>query len=165
MIHKLIPVMLFSLFTGILSAKPLELGASAPQVTAIDHQGATIDLGAALNQGTSVVFFYPKAFTPGCTKQACSLRNAWDELQTRDVKIFGVSVDSAATQQRFRDKHALPFTLIADSNKEVSKAFGKYRFSRHAYIFQSGKLVWRDLSAATSDQAADVLAALDALRP
>ena len=164
MIHKLIPIMIFSLFSGILTAKPLELGAPAPQVTAIDHEGTAIDLGAALAEGTTVIFFYPKAHTPGCTKQACSLRNAWDELQERDVKIFGISVDTAETQQRFRDKHALPFTLIADSDKIVSTAFGRHRFSRQAYIFQSGKLVWRDLKAATSAQAEEVLAALDALQ-
>jgi peroxiredoxin Q/BCP len=157
--------MTLSLFSSILAAKPLELGAPAPQVTAVDHEGTAIDLGSALAEGTTVVFFYPKALTPGCTKQACSLRDAWDELQARDVKIFGISVDSADTQQRFRDKHALPFTLIADSNKAVSKAFGRHRFSRQAYIFQSGKLVWRDLKAATAAQAEEVLAELDRLQP
>lgn len=164
MFHKLIPLMIFSLISSALSAKPLELGAPAPQVSTIDHEGNPIDLGAALAEGTSVVFFYPKALTPGCTKQACSLRNAWDELQAREVKIFGISIDSAATQKRFRDQHTLPFTLIADSDKAVSKAFGRHRFSRQAYIFQSGKLVWRDLKAATSAQAEEVLAALDTLQ-
>lgn len=164
MTHTLIPIMIFSLFINMLGAKPLELGAPAPQVTAVDHEGTRIDLGAALNEGTTVIFFYPKALTPGCTKQACSLRNAWDELQAREVKLFGVSSDTSETQQRFRDKHGLPFTLIADTDKVVSKAFGKHRFSRQAYIFKSGKLVWRDLSAATTDQASDVLAALDEIK-
>lgn len=162
--RKLIPIMIFSLISGALTAKPLELGATAPQISATDHRGQAIDLGVALAKGTSVVFFYPKAHTPGCIKQACSLRNAWDELQAREVQIFGISVDSAKTQQSFREQHSLPFTLIADADKAVSKAFGRGRFSRQAYIFQSGKLVWRDLRAATTNQAEEVLSALDALQ-
>lgn len=156
--------MIFSLHTNLLSAEPLKLGSNAPEVSASDHEGTTIDLGAALNEGTTVVFFYPKAMTPGCTKQACSLRDAWDSLQERNVTIFGVSSDKADTQAEFRNKHELPFTLIADTDQVVSKAFGKNRWSRQAYIFKDGKLVWLDLKASTTNQADDVLAALDALK-
>ena len=78
--HILIPLMIFSLLANILSAS-LEIGSDAPQITAIDHKGNPINLGAALNKGTSVVFFYPKAMTPRGTKQACSLRDAWEVLR------------------------------------------------------------------------------------
>jgi peroxiredoxin Q/BCP len=158
----LIPLMISSLFANILSAS-LEVGSAAPQITSIDHEGNSIDLGAALNEGTTVVFFYPKAMTPGCTKQACSLRDSWGELQQRDVTIFGISSDTAKTQTEFRNKYQLPFTLIADTNKAVSKAFEKSRWSRQAYIFKDGKLVWFDRKASTANQAEDVLAALDRL--
>ena len=160
--HIHIPLMIFSLFANILSAA-LEVGSDAPQLSAIDHERNVVDLGAAFNTGTTVVFFYPKAMTPGCTKQACSLRDSWQILQQRGVTIFGVSSDTAETQTNFRNKHQLPFTLIADTDKVVSKAFNKSRWSRQAYIFKDGKLVWRDLKASTTTQADDVLAALDQL--
>ncbi len=142
--------------------EPLKVGDAAPQLQAIDHTGTTIDLGAALNEGTAVVFFYPKAMTPGCTKQACSLRDSWSVLKERGVKIFGVSADSPERQQAFIDKYQLPYTLIADTEQAVCKAFKKSRWSRQAYLFQDGKLVWLDLKASTATQADDVLAALDA---
>lgn len=155
--------MITTFLSHILNADTLEIGSAAPQITATDHMGNTIDLGTTLSEGMTVVFFYPKAMTPGCTAQACSLRNAWDELQERDVKVFGVSSDTAKTQTAFRDKHQLPFTLIADTDKVVSKAFGKSRWSRQAYIFKDGVLVWKDLKASTAKQAEDVLKAVKGL--
>lgn len=145
-------------------AAELTIGAKAPAVSSVDHKGDPIDLGEALGKGTALVFFYPKAMTPGCTKQACSLRDGWDELKQRDVTIYGVSSDTAKTQAKFRDKHSLPFTLIADTDKAVAKAFGKGRWSRQAYLFKDGVLVWRDLSASTSEQMDDVIKALDELK-
>jgi peroxiredoxin Q/BCP len=156
-------VMIFSFLSHALFGEPIELGTPAPQLTVLDHAGRTVDLGQELSTGTVLVFFYPKAMTPGCTKQACSLRDGWDLLQERGVKIFGVSGDTVASQNEFRDKYELPFTLIADTDRKVSDAFGKGHWSRHAYIFRNGKLVWRDTSAATSNQAEEVLAALDEL--
>ena len=158
-----IAFMILSTIHSILSADPLELGSPSPQITALNDQGETIDLGAALAEGTSLVFFYPKAMTPGCTKQACSLRDAWDELNARNVQIYGVSADKAKTQATFKDKYNLPYTLIADKDGAVSSAFNKGRYSRHAYLFKDGQLVWRDLNASTSSQADDVLDALDSL--
>jgi peroxiredoxin Q/BCP len=121
-------------------------------------------LGAELATGTTVVFFYPMASTPGCTKQACSLGAGYVELRSRGVKVFGVSGDGVQAQRKFREKYSLPFPLIADKDLRVNKAFGKKRFSRQAYIFKNGKLVWRDLSASTGKQFDDVIAALDSLK-
>ncbi|WPJ93956.1 peroxiredoxin [Coraliomargarita algicola] len=162
--QSILIIMIFSLLQSLLSAEALEIGSPAPQIQAINDQGESIDLGEALAHGTTLIFFYPKAMTKGCTAQACSLRDAWDELQSRDVQIFGVSTDKAELQAEFRAKHTLPFTLIADPEGQVCKAFGKGRYSRQAYIFKDGTLVWRDLKAATSQQAAEVLAALDELQ-
>lgn len=158
----IIGMILSSLF-GSLFAAPLEVGASAPQVLTVDDAGNPIDLGKELSEGIVLVFFYPKAFTGGCTKQVCSIRDGWDELSARDLKVYGVSSDPAETQAGFKDKHQLPFTLIADTDQKVADSFGKNRFSRQAYIFKEGILVWRDLSASTANQAKDVLAALDAI--
>ena len=158
-------VMIFSFITSFLLANSLELGSPAPQLEVLTDQGTTLDLGEALSVGTTLVFFYPKAMTPGCVKQACSLRDGWDELQSRNVSIFGVSSDTAKTQAQFRDKYTLPFTLLADTDGQIADAFSKSRWSRQAYIFKDGILVWRDLKAATSKQATEILAALDELEP
>lgn len=155
--------MILSLLFGTLFADPLSIGAAAPRLMTFDDAGKPIDLGKELSEGTVLVFFYPKAFTSGCTKQVCSIRDGWDKISARQLKVFGVSSDPAETQAGFKDKHQLPFTLIADTDQKVAGAFGKNRFSRQAYIFKDGLLVWRDLSASTSNQADDVLAALDAL--
>jgi peroxiredoxin Q/BCP len=157
--------MVFSFITSFLLANSLELGSPAPQLTVLTDQGTALDLGEALSAGTTLVFFYPKAMTPGCVKQACSLRDGWDELQSRNVSIFGVSSDTAKTQAQFRDKYTLPFTLLADTDGQIADAFSKGRWSRQAYIFKDGILVWRDLKAATSEQATEILAALDELGP
>lgn len=159
---QLIYIMLISLLSNLLSAE-IEIGAKAPTVTTTDHTGASIDLGVALQTGTAVVFFYPKAMTPGCTKQVCSMRDSWGLLVERDIKIFGASADTAELQSEFRNRHELPFSLIADTDGSVSKAFGKGKWSRQAYIFRDGVLVWRDLKAATGKQGEEILAALDAL--
>jgi len=158
-------VMIFSFITSFLLANSLELGSPAPQLKVLTDQGTTLDLGEALSVGTTLVFFYPKAMTPGCVKQACSLRDGWDELQSRNVSIFGVSSDTAKTQAQFRNKYTLPFTLLADTDGQIADAFSKSRWSRQAYIFKNGSLVWRDLKAATSKQATEILAALDELEP
>lgn len=156
-------IMIFSSLSNALFGEALQLGSAAPQISTTDHTGQLVDLGQELSTGTVLVFFYPKAMTPGCTKQACSLRDGWDQLQARQLKIFGVSSDTAASQYDFRDKYQLPFTLLADTEQKVAKAFGKSRWSRQAYIFRDGVLVWQDLRAATSRQAEEVLAALDKL--
>ena len=157
--------MVFSFITSFSQANSLELGSPAPVIEVLTDQGTTLDLGEALSTGTALVFFYPKAMTPGCVKQACSLRDGWDELQARNVSIFGVSSDTAEKQAQFRDKYTLPFTLLADTDGRIADAFSKSRWSRQAYLFRDGILVWRDLKAATSKQAADVLVALDELAP
>ena len=157
--------MIFPFITSFLLANSLELGSSAPKLKVITDQGNTIDLGEALSTGTTLIFFYPKAMTPGCVKQACSLRDGWDELQARKVNIFGVSSDTTKKQAQFRDKYTLPFTLLADTDRKIANAFGKSPWSRQAYLFKDGILVWRDLKAATSKQATEVIAALDEQKP
>ena len=161
MLRLLLLMFFFSLTAA--SGQELEVGADAPQLMVVDQNGEQLDFGKALASGTVVVFFYPKAGTPGCTKQACSLGTGFFELKQRGVQVFGVSGDSVASQRKFQEKFSLPYPLIADTDLQVNKAFGKKRFARQAYIFHDGKLVWRDLEAATSTQFDEIIEALDSL--
>ena len=153
-------LMTAALFTSHASAEPLALGAPLPVVTQHDQDGKAVDLATA-NTGFVLVYFYPKADTPGCTRQACSLRDAYADLTEKGVKVFGVSTDPVKGQKAFKDKFKLPFELLADEDGKVIAAFGVPKTmgfaKRQAYLFKDGKLVWRDLAAATEQQAADVL--------
>lgn len=146
------------------SAAEIDLGAALPAVHGVDQDNQPVDLQAAGGQGFTLVYFYPKADTPGCTKQACSLRDGYAKLQDKGVRIFGVSGDDVASQKAFEAKYHLPFRLIADHDQKVMDAFGVPHHmsfaTRQAFLFKDGKLVWRDLHAATEQQAADVLAAI-----
>lgn len=150
-----------------LRADPLEVGAKAPAVTAVDQHGKTVAFADLYQKGDVLVFFYPKADTSGCTKQACSLRDAYEVLSDRGVQVVGVSTDKVEAQKAFAEKHRLPYTLIADADKTVIAAFGVPATlgfaSRQAYLIRDGVIVWRDLSASTDQQASDVLAALETL--
>lgn len=156
-------IMFLSAINQALHGDSIAIGAPAPQVSGLDNNGQMVDLGTIMQSGTTLLFFYPMAMTPGCTQQACSLRDSWSLLQDRAVKVYGISSDSVESQQKFQSRHNFPFPLIADTDKRIAKAFGKSRWSRHAYLFHNGKLVWLDTSASTNQQADDVLQALDAL--
>ena len=143
----------------------LSLGDTIPGISAPDQDGKTIDLGEAAKVGYTVVYFYPKAMTPGCTAQACSLRDAYLDLQQKRVKVFGVSADSVAKQKEFATKDNLPFELLSDPDHKVMAAFGVPLVgpglaTRQAYLFKDGKLIWFDTKASTDKQAADIEAAL-----
>lgn len=146
----------------------IEVGADAPRVSAPDQTGAKIDLGALYDKGPVLVYFYPKADTPGCTAQACNLRDNFDELKEKGITVIGVSMDSVEDQAKFQKKYELPFTLLADKEGTVVKGFdvpNTLGFSkRQAYLVVGGKIVWRDLSAAPKTQTQDVLTAFAALK-
>jgi thioredoxin-dependent peroxiredoxin len=143
----------------------MKLGDSLPAVTAPDQDGKPVNLAEEGKTGYTLVYFYPKAMTPGCTAQACSLRDSYTELQQKGVKIFGVSLDSVETQKKFQVEDHLPFELLSDQDKRVTSAFGvplmKNSFAtRQAYLFKDGKLLWLDTKASTDKQAQDLLAVL-----
>ena len=147
----------------LLSASELKIGDTIPNVSALDSSGVDVELSSFSTEAWVLVYFYPKADTPGCTKQACSLRDAYEKLTQSGVKVIGVSADSLSDQKAFAEKYQLPFTLIADADKKVIKAFGVSQMpvvgfaKRQAYLFKEGKLVWKDLKASTAKQAADVI--------
>ncbi|MCX8496430.1 MAG: peroxiredoxin [Akkermansiaceae bacterium] len=150
-----------SIFAGHMQAEPIALGAPLPVIAQQNQNGELVKLAEAGAKGYTLVYFYPKADTPGCTKQACSLRDSYATLTEKGVKIFGVSADKVASQKAFKDKYNLPFDLLADADAKVINAFGvptTLGFAkRQAYLFKDGKLVWSDASASTEKQAEDVL--------
>jgi peroxiredoxin Q/BCP len=98
-------------------------GATAPEFRAPDQTGAMRTL-AEFKGRPLVVFFYPKDGTPGCTKEACAFRDAWQSYQERGIGIVGVSADDVASHARFAAEHKLPFPLLADIDGSVARAFG-----------------------------------------
>lgn len=164
---KFLPIITMSLFTAFFShagqgelVKPF----AAPKVEAQDQDGKTVKLEDYYKKGITLVYFYPKASTPGCTKQACSLRDAYEELTKKNVQVIGVSMDKVESQKKFQDKNKLPFTLLADHDGKVVKAFGVGSTlgfaSRQAFLIKDGQVIWHDKKASTSEQAADVLRVL-----
>jgi peroxiredoxin Q/BCP len=146
------------------AGKPLAVGDAAPDVVSRDERGNDVRLADFYGDGFTLVYFYPKADTPGCTAQACSLRDDFAELQARGVRVIGVSADSPRSQLRFKEKHRLPFVLLADAERVVAKAFGVPLMlgvpHRQSFLIKDGRVVWRDLSASTRAQARDVLKAV-----
>jgi peroxiredoxin Q/BCP len=143
----------------------LKLGDAVPTVTSTDQNGKLIDLAQVAKSGYTLVYFYPKAMSPGCTAQACSLRDSYSELEQKGVKVFGVSLDSVEAQKEFEQKEHLPFELLSDPDRQVTSAFGvpltkNALATRQAYLFKDGKLIWLDTKASTDKQAQDVLAVL-----
>ncbi|MGB2404758.1 MAG: peroxiredoxin, partial [Flavobacteriaceae bacterium] len=102
---------------------PLQVGDSVPAFSVLDDHGKMQNLSDYRGQKL-VVFFYPKANTPGCTAEACDLRDHYTELKNAGYALLGVSADSQKRQRNFSEKFDFPFPLLADENKEVIGAFG-----------------------------------------
>ena len=161
-----------SLLGANVHADPLPVGAPAPQVSAIDQEGKPIQFADIYAKGITLVYFYPKAGTPGCTAEACSLRDAYDSLHANGLQIIGVSRDDAGAQKHFQDDNKLPFTLVADTDGKVAAAFGVPMMmkgllplaSRESFIVKDGKIAWNSLNAQTKGSAEEVQKALDGLK-
>jgi len=102
---------------------PLKVGDNAPNFSGFDQEGNAITLEDYKGKKL-VVFFYPKASTPGCTAEACNLRDHYQTFQNQGYEILGASADSAKRQQNFKNKYELPYPLLADEDKKVIEAFG-----------------------------------------
>ncbi|NNE31324.1 MAG: thioredoxin-dependent thiol peroxidase [Winogradskyella sp.] len=101
----------------------LKVGDKAPKFTAKDEDGNSISLSDYAGRKL-VVFFYPKASTPGCTAEACNLNDNYDRFQSEGYEILGVSADSAKRQSNFKNKYGFKYPLLADEDKSVIEAFG-----------------------------------------
>jgi peroxiredoxin Q/BCP len=100
-----------------------EIGKKAPKLKGVLHDGSTLAL-ADLRGHAVVVYFYPKDNTPGCTSEAHGFRDLYEQFREAGCEIVGVSRDSAASHAKFRDKHGLPFALVADTDETWCNAFG-----------------------------------------
>lgn len=107
-----------------LRSSPLAAGERAPDFTLCDQDGASVSLSELLSDGPLVVFFYPKAFSPVCTAEACSFRDESGEFAAAGARVVGISADGVATQKRFHDEHELSFPLLSDPSAKVYGAFG-----------------------------------------
>jgi peroxiredoxin Q/BCP len=105
----------------------LAVGSRAPTLNAIDHRGKEVRSADVLGKGPLVVYFYPKDFTPGCTREACMFRDAYEELDGRGATIVGISMDDAASHTRFADRYNLPFSLVADPKFAIAREWGVAR--------------------------------------
>lgn len=100
-------------------------GEAAPEFTTRDAEGREVKLSDFRGQKV-VLYFYPKDDTPGCTKEACSFRDASSDYEEKGIKVLGVSLDDEASHQAFASKYSLPFTLLSDTDHTVSEAYGVY---------------------------------------
>src|SRR5579859_3830869 len=99
------------------------MGARAPEFTLPNQDDQSVSLSTLLRAGPLILYFYPADFTPGCTKEACSIRDLHSAIQSAGLAVAGVSPQSPETHQRFRDKYQLPFTLLADTEKIVIRMY------------------------------------------
>lgn len=101
----------------------MNVGDKAPELLGVNEKGEKIRLSNYKGKKI-VLYFYPKDSTPGCTTQACNLRDNYNELRQAGYEVIGVSVDSAKSHQKFIEKNTLPFTLITDTDKKLVEEFG-----------------------------------------
>ena len=104
----------------------LEAGMKAPAFTLPDKEGNLVSLSDFAGKRV-VLYFYPKDNTPGCTRQACAFAAAYEEFKTLEAVVIGISRDSAASHQKFADKHGLPFILLSDPELTAIQAYGVWQ--------------------------------------
>jgi peroxiredoxin Q/BCP len=146
----------------------VKVGDNAPAASGITDAGQKINFADVYaKQAYTLVYFYPKADTPGCTAQGCSLRDGYEALTQKGVAVIGVSHDGVDAQKAFKDKYHLPFTLVADTDDTVMAAFGVPTYPggmahRSAYLIKGGKVVYTDYKGTTKTQAQAILDVLAA---
>ncbi|HIK43277.1 MAG TPA: peroxiredoxin [Leptolyngbyaceae cyanobacterium M65_K2018_010] len=143
----------------------LSVGTPAPNFTAKDDQGNPVSLADFAGK-TVVLYFYPKDDTPGCTKEAQSFRDSYQEYQGKDIVVLGVSMDDEASHRMFKEKYGLPFTLVADPDGAITKAYdvdgGGYA-KRVTYLINAAGVIDRVIdSVQTATHGTDILAELGA---
>jgi peroxiredoxin Q/BCP len=122
----------------------LQPGEQAPPFTLADANGGTVSLADFAGRDL-ILYFYPKDDTPGCTKEACGFRDAWDDLRALGITVLGVSADNAASHARFAAKYRLPFRLLTDGDHTVMRAYGAYGEKKMYGITRQGVIrstVW-----------------------
>jgi peroxiredoxin Q/BCP len=147
--------------------KTLQVGDSVPNFSVLDQSGKPFILSDYQNTKL-IVFFYPKANTPGCTTEACNLRDHYSELKVQGYDIVGVSADDQKKQSSFKDKYQFPFPLLADTEKVVLEAFGVWGpkkfmgkeydgIHRMTFVIENGRVIKVINKVQTKDHAAQIL--------
>jgi peroxiredoxin Q/BCP len=114
----------------------VEEGSRAPDFTLTSDSGERVRL-SQLRGRPVVLYFYPRDDSPGCTKQACGIRDSYEDFEERDIVVLGVSSDDESSHRKFKEKHGLPFTLLADPDHEVSEQYGVWgerKFAGNTYM-------------------------------
>ena len=143
----------------------VEEGAEAPDFTLVDDSGETVTL-SALRGKPVVLYFYPRDDTPGCTKQACGIRDEYARFREAGAVVLGVSSDTQASHAKFKAKYGLPFTLLADPDAVAGAAYGvtqegKRSFQRSTFVIGADGTVTKVMRRVKPDEHAEqVLAAL-----
>jgi thioredoxin-dependent peroxiredoxin len=143
----------------------VEEGKPAPDFELESDSGETVKLSDLRGQPV-VLYFYPKDDTPGCTRQACGIRDAYGEFERAGAAVFGISADTQASHERFKSKYSLPFTLLADPEHKLGEPYGvaqegKNSYERSTFVIDAEGNVSRVLRRVNADSHADeVLAAL-----
>jgi len=101
----------------------LAIGDSAPDFEGVDQNGRHVTLAELSKESGVVLYFYPKDFTPVCTAQACTFRDAHAELAAQGIQVVGVSADDTSSHAKFAEKHRVPYTLLSDPDKKIQKAY------------------------------------------
>jgi peroxiredoxin Q/BCP len=146
----------------------LKIGDSAPDFSLNDHQGRSVSLKSLLGESPLVIFFYPKAFTPGCTGEVCAFRDAYERFTEAGATVVGISSDDQATQAKFAARYKLPYLLLADENSQVRKAWGVPKtlgilYGRVTYVLDPRGTV-RAMFSSQMDLDGHIETALEAVR-
>ena len=104
--------------------KPLKKGDQVPQFSAIKSDGTLFESQSIIGQKAIVIYFYPKDDTPGCTIEACSFRDAYEQFTDYGAEVVGISADSEKSHSKFKEKYKLPFILLSDKKNKIRKLFG-----------------------------------------
>jgi thioredoxin-dependent peroxiredoxin len=166
----LLPILALSISLAMSnSAKAqVKVGDNAPDASGVTDSGQTLKFSDVYAKQTyTLVYFYPKADTPGCTAQGCSIRDGYESLTAKGVAVIGVSHDDVAAQKAFKEKYHLPFTLVADTDDKVINSFGVETYPggmahRNAYLIKGGKIIYTDYKGTTKTQADTILAVIAA---
>lgn len=128
----------------------LNEGDALPDFELTDQHGDIFKSSELKGEKAMVIYFYPKDFTPGCTKEACNFRDSYEDFQSIGAEVIGISNDSQKSHQKFANKHQLPFILLSDSKGKVRKKFGVKKSllglvpGRETFVFnQDGKLIFK----------------------
>jgi len=111
-------------FVATAQAETLQVGQAAPTFQLQAQDGNQVSLAERKDKGWTVLYFYPKAGTPGCTKQACAFRDAIKTIRDQNAEVYGISTDEVKSLLSFHEKHKLTFTLLADPDAKITEAYG-----------------------------------------